>query len=382
MIFKIVKYITQTLYKKLLLLGFLFLYKINFISSQNINDSLALTRNRNLLVVPAITHSIETDWSFGAAASYTFRYSHEDTLTRTSNLQTLALYSLNKQFVVALDGTIFFPHEKYILGLHGSFSYFPDKFWGLGNDTPDSNEESYIYKQFYIFPHLQRSFFHHNFFIGAMYEFQKVFGIKYGMDKPNISESLFEKENITGRNGSIVSGFGVSFTWDSRNEAFSPNKGSFAQLKYIDFNKLFGSEYSYWNIVFDARRYIAVNTKHVLALQAFAFFNEGTVPIRSMALLGGNNNMRGYYDGRFRDKNQVVFQAEYRLPLFWRFGATGFGGLGEVSDRIGTLNTLHYTYGAGLRFALKPKEKLNIRVDYGFGEGGSNGLYFMIGEAF
>ncbi|MFC0184814.1 hypothetical protein ACFFJX_20790 [Pseudarcicella hirudinis] len=108
------KYITQTLYKKLLLLGFLFLYKINFISSQNINDSLALTRNRNLLVVPAITHSIETDWSFGAAASYTFRYSHEDTLTRTSNLQTLALYSLNKQFVVALDGTIFFPHEKYI----------------------------------------------------------------------------------------------------------------------------------------------------------------------------------------------------------------------------------------------------------------------------
>ncbi|MFC0184813.1 BamA/TamA family outer membrane protein [Pseudarcicella hirudinis] len=215
-----------------------------------------------------------------------------------------------------------------------------------------------------------------------MYEFQKVFGIKYGMDKPNISESLFEKENITGRNGSIVSGFGVSFTWDSRNEAFSPNKGSFAQLKYIDFNKLFGSEYSYWNIVFDARRYIAVNTKHVLALQAFAFFNEGTVPIRSMALLGGNNNMRGYYDGRFRDKNQVVFQAEYRLPLFWRFGATGFGGLGEVSDRIGTLNTLHYTYGAGLRFALKPKEKLNIRVDYGFGEGGSNGLYFMIGEAF
>ena len=53
----------------------------------------------------------------------------------------------------------------------------------------------------------------------------------------------------------------------------------------------------------------------MLALQAYAFINNGDVPLRSLASLGGANSMRGYYDGRYRDKDQIVFQAEYRVPV-------------------------------------------------------------------
>lgn len=39
------------------------------------------------------------------------------------------------------------------------------------------------------------------------------------------------------------------------------------------------------------------------------------------------------------------------------------------------------SYGAGLRFKINRKENVNVRVDYGFGNGQQN-LYFFIAEAF
>ena len=94
--------------------------------------------------------------------------------------------------------------------------------------------------------------------------------------------------------------------------------------------------------------------------------------------------MRGYYDGRFRDKNQVVLQAEYRVPLFWRLGMVAFGGFGTVSNNFSDLDIqyLKYSSGLGLRVALNKSEKLNLRLDYGIGQGKAKGFYFQLGEAF
>ncbi len=122
----------------------------------------------------------------------------------------------------------------------------------------------------------------------------------------------------------------------------------------------------------------------MLALQALGFLNSGEVPLRSYALLGGSNTMRGYYQGRYRDKNMAVVQAEYRAALFWRFGAVAFADLGNVGSELKDLNFqgLKYSYGAGLRFALNKTEKLNLRLDYGIGRNFSNGFYLQLGEAF
>lgn len=42
---------------------------------------------------------------------------------------------------------------------------------------------------------------------------------------------------------------------------------------------------------------------------------------------------------------------------------------------------LKYSIGNGVRFALDRKEKLNLRIDYGFGDN-SSGLYFTVRESF
>jgi outer membrane protein assembly factor BamA len=158
------------------------------------------------------------------------------------------------------------------------------------------------------------------------------------------------------------------------------------QFYFDHFTRLLGSDYQYTNYVLDLRRFFRIHGAQVLAIQAYGTFNAGEVPLRSLAYLGGANSMRGYYAGRYRDKNGGVLQAEYRVPLFWRLGVVGFGGIGNVGPRLEDINLvdLKWSYGGGLRVALNKKEKLNLRLDYGLGgfKSGSQGFYLQLGEAF
>ncbi len=94
--------------------------------------------------------------------------------------------------------------------------------------------------------------------------------------------------------------------------------------------------------------------------------------------------MRGFYEGRFRDRQAISLQAEYRQQLLSRLGFVLFGSAGRVGNEISDLGVagLKYGGGAGLRLMLNRKERLNIRIDYARGSNQSSGLYFAIGEAF
>ena len=331
---------------------------------------------RHILILPIIARSIETGWSFGVVSASTFHLQAHDSATRTSNAQAVALYTTRGQFVTALNGSIYFPGERYIVNEQLSYSSFPDNFWGLGKATPDSNKESYKFKQYYIYLHPQRRV-GSNLFLGLVFEHQRVFDINYDAGK------LFDKQNIAGRHGYRISGLGLSFTFDTRNNAFSPSKGTMMQFWFDHFITFLGSDYQYTNYNIDIRRFIRIYKNQVLALQAFAQLTGGDVPLRSLAALGGANSMRGYYAGRFRDKNQGVLQAEYRVPLFGRLGAVGFAGIGNVGPELKDVNfqCLKYSYGGGLRISLNKTEKLNLRLDYGLGKH-SQGFYLQLGEAF
>ncbi len=94
--------------------------------------------------------------------------------------------------------------------------------------------------------------------------------------------------------------------------------------------------------------------------------------------------MRGYFYGRYRDNFYGMFQAEYRQYFWKRLGFVAFAGAGNVSHNIleYDFSNLKYSYGAGLRFLFNKKEKVNLRMDIGFGNDGNRGIYFGIQEAF
>ena len=93
--------------------------------------------------------------------------------------------------------------------------------------------------------------------------------------------------------------------------------------------------------------------------------------------------MRGYFFGRYRDRDYFAFQAEYRQYFWRRFGFVAFAGFGDVARDLTALSLyrLKPTYGFGLRFLFNEDEKINLRADIGFGKD-TNGVYFGIEEAF
>jgi len=338
-------------------------------------------KNKRLKVIklPIVMKTPETKFGVGAAMSFTFRtsISQPDSILRTSNIQTLGLYTTRGQTIAGLDGVIYFPSENYILRLHGSYSYFPDYFWGIGNNTPKNHMERYTYQQAYFFPQLLKRV-HKNWYVGLTVEYQRLFKLVHQQN-----ESLFETEHVRGQNTSTIPGIGGIITWDSRDNAFSSTKGCFFEVSATTFNSALLSNFTYNNFIIDARKYLKTWRGQTVAFQAYGNFNKGQVPYLSLAALGGGMIMRGYYSGRFRDNNLVAVQGEYRIPIVGRFGIVGFVAIGEVSHCLNQINfyNLKCAAGGGLRIALKKDERLNLRLDYGVARN-SSGLYLLVSEAF
>ena len=127
------------------LLGLVFLVKFNVFAQKD------TFKTRQALIFPIITSSIETGWSFGAVAALIFKPNRYDTISRTSNLEVLGLYSTKQQLVTAVNGSQYFSKERYILNEQVSYSSYPDKFWGIGANTPENAVEPYKFIQYYIY---------------------------------------------------------------------------------------------------------------------------------------------------------------------------------------------------------------------------------------
>ncbi len=341
-------------------------------------DSAKVTYKNKLLIFPIVALSAETSWVFGIANAYIFKTSKKDSTLRTSTMPSGFLYTLNDQILIALGANIFLPKEKYIIRFENSFSKFPDKFWGIGNETPEDAEESYTFTQFYINPAISRKV-RRNLFLGLGIEYQSVFKIRYD------SGGNFEKDKVVGiYNETDYSVFGLSalITYDSRNHAYTPNRGSLFRVKFSNFNKNLASDYDFRSFDVDFRKFVQLKPQNILAFQAYGLFTFGEVPYRNLAILGGNTMMRGYFGGRYRDKMFVGTQAEYRFPVYWRFGAAVFGSAGQVADNTSQFDfsKMHYAAGAGIRFAVLPRENLNLRFDVAYGN--KVNYYIVLAESF
>ena len=337
------------------------------------------TKAKRYALFPVVVKSPEYLWGAGAAGTYYFKLGH-DTTVRSSNIKAVSFYTLRKQLVVGTETTVYFPSEAYILHINASYSHFPDRFWGIGNTTPSSNQESYAITQFSTTPQLSRVLFS-DFYLGVGYDFQNVFDFDYNSQG---GESLFDQENVPGRKGGRISGPQLLLTYDSRNNAFSPSGGFYVQYLIDHYNSALGSNFTFTVQSIDMRKFFALKKDRVIAMQLNIITNHGNVPVRSLASMGSSSYMRGYYDGRYADKNLIAYQTEYRTPVYKRFGIVVFAGVGRVGDTFDDLWSISHlkpSLGFGLRYSLSPKEKLNLRLDAGWGKQ-SQGTYINLGEAF
>ncbi|MGB2958434.1 MAG: BamA/TamA family outer membrane protein, partial [Bacteroidota bacterium] len=283
------------------------------------------------------------------------------------------------QYSISLKPELFFARNRYYSSLNLAFSKILDRFYGIGNDTPESDKAPYLATAVDIEAKFRMPalFLPDEILVDLIYDF-RYYSVIDTKENPLLINDL-----VPGSGGGLSSGIGFGFVWDNRDNIYFPQSGMFHQFRAVFNMQAIGSDFDYNDYQLDLRGFYAVAPDNIIAAQLYAQAVRGFPPFYEMAALGGSERMRGYFEGRYRDRNYITAQVEYRSIVWWRIGLVGFLGAGQVADRTREMRWDEFkpTYGVGLRFVLDAKEKVDLRVDFGWGRG-TNGIYFAINEAF
>jgi len=331
-----------------------------------------------LIGYPYAFYTPETQLAFGLGGMIYFRTALQPA-QKPSKITIGGYYTTNNQYLISLKPRIYFPGKKRTY-FESDFSYSYDvgKFYGTGNSTKDIDSASYKSSSFGIYIETQaRGFVLEPLQVGLVFDYVNVV-MEDKMGNPNLYDSTTQ-----GINGGKVGGIGVSWSYDNRDNISFPSSGGLHKLSVLFYGKILASDFTYNRYRFDFRQYTAPYKDHILAFNLFADLSTGSPPFFFMPALGGSARMRGWFEGRYREKNYLTWQAEYRKILFWRIGMAAFYAVGDVFKNFSSLkfDQLKQSYGFGLRFVFDPKEKINLRVDFAKTKEGS-GVYFSMDEAF
>jgi hypothetical protein len=171
---------------------------------------------------------------------------------------------------------------------------------------------------------------------------------------------------------------------DTRDNDYWPRHGSVAKLKTWFFTDDLGGSRNFQRYFGGWSWYTTLRPRVVLATNATAAAASGDAPFYMLPSVGaGTYGLRGYTQGRYRDKVMITVQTEARYHTEGRFGATVFAGFGQVAPTFGDLgNSLVLPAGGlGARYQLVSAFPMHMRLDYAWGRNG-NLFYFSVAEAF
>jgi outer membrane protein assembly factor BamA len=329
-----------------------------------------------IVPIPAFYYTPETAVAAGGVLIYYWRDRHDDPDTKPSQIKPIVIGTTKKQLITSLLISKRRDNGREHLSVFLRYRRYPDKIWALGPRSEATSEEDYSCN-------IQ--------FAEALWEHaigkDWMFGPLATLGSYKVTErnelGMLTGSDIVGGKGSKTYSAGVQLAQDTRNNLFSPDKGNLIVLRSSRFEHIGESLSPYNETSIDMRTYIPVVKDHALALRVFAQWQNGDVPFRELASLGGPDRMRGYYEGRFRDKSAAIAEGEYRFPLGNNFRGALFGSVGNVGRDLGAMNKspLKQSYGGGVRYVVDPAEKIAIRVDYGK-TSESEGFYIQLNEAF
>ena len=341
-------------------------------------DTLVKTKNYQFVAIPIIFYTPETNVGFGGGGQLFMLNNKNIYNDRVSNIFFDAIYTSNKQIIIDVIPQIYFGKGAYFLDMSYKWKIYPNKFWGIGGNTPNSNEEPYD-----MTSHILK--------VSFLKRLPPAlnFGFEYVYENHEVTEKeeggLLANGDIEGSDRAVISGLGVIFNLDTRDNTGSPFSGEYLKIEAQFASELFGSTQSYNKFIADLRTYQGMGKRSIIAFQVYYEGNYGAPPFQGMAAFGGGNRARGYFQGRFIDKHMYVVQAEYRYRFHPRWAIAGFGLFGEVADipsDFFSISNMKPSFGGGIRFKILKNQDTWVRADLGKGIDGSSGFYFGVNEAF
>ncbi len=353
---------------------------------QHPDDQFKAPKKVNLAVVPTLGYSLSTGFVAGVSSISTF-FTGTNHSGHQSVINLQALYNSHNQKTFVTQSNIWTNGDNYKIVTDLRINKYPDVTYGLGNVSKSSSADSITYNYIRFYQTFLKKMVT-NLYLGAGYCLDYHFGIV----EQGVANSRFSAFDRYGKTTfSRSSGFNINALFDNRKNPVYPTGGTYINVFFRDNLKDLGSGTNWQSVQIDARKYfhLSDHNNDVLAIWSYDWLSlGGKQPYFDLPSLGNDtysNTGRGYPIDRFRGKNMLYLESEYR------FGITHNGLLGAVVfanvqtyPRSVLINekSILPAGGAGLRIKINKNSHTNLAIDYGVGIGGSHGIFANLGEVF
>lgn len=354
-------------------------------------------RNLHYNILGGPSYSPDFGLLVGGSALMTFSIAPSDSTLQRSVVPVALAFMFDGGINLFSKPQLFFKHDRF--RIFGKFSYknTVENFYGIGYETnknyirSDSTSQ-YRYSGIQINPWFLFRLGKSNFFAGPQIDINYdrfTNPAKYLIEEGTYIAAGGNSEGYTNFN----SGLGFLLTYDSRDVPANAYKGIYLDFRGMMYHKIFGSDRNFYRLELDYRQYKQVGKRKVIAwtAQSKNVFGDH-IPLTQYALTGTPFDLRGYYQGQYRDKSSHIVLAEYRQMFNtdkenWlkrvinHLGFTAWAGCGFMGPRPAQIEGVLPNYGLGLRIEVQPR--MNVRLDLGKNTVNNQTLfYFNMTEAF
>lgn len=320
----------------------------------------SLVSRRSLFVIPHASYQQETSLAPGIAYGYYFK---SNNISRISSISGSAVYTFKNQFLFNITPKIFFNNNKWYLYSNLNLRNYPDYYFGIGNKS-EGTKQAFTSQNISLLIQPQYIVSNH-FLIGASLSIRSERLLTDSTFEAS-KTYIFERFGNAGWEPYSQTSLGLVAAYDNRDNQFYPQNGIFAKSSLTVSKSGWASSYTLQEFNFDFRHYIPLFEAHVFAYQVYfaGIFSKNNIPFELLPTVGGRDLMRGFRQGMYRENLLMLFQAEYRMPVYKRLKAAVFCSAGDVMNSSNyNIDKLKLSYGAGLRYRLNDA-RVHLRLDF------------------
>jgi len=318
------------------------------------------------VVYPSFGYSDETGVYAGGLVYLRYGSIKDDSTSQKNLIYYSNEVSEKKQYSIHFMPKIYLNNGLIAIVANVKFKHWPSTFYGIGNEYVSGTEEQYTKRELDIKLEIRKK-------ITRYWQVTPIYELSHFQIKKMEENGLLANDEIPGNEDNVTSGIGVSLCYDTRDSDTYPQKGLFYNFESILFSDIIASDYNFIRSKIDLRHYISIFLNQTLAIQGYFSTVSDEVPFHKMSYL--DDNMRAITANKFIDRHSIIFRIENRIfpwsnPLLERFGFITFIEMGEVAGSLEdiSLDELKLSYGAGFRISFLMNDRLNVRLDIGFGE--------------
>jgi outer membrane protein assembly factor BamA len=306
--------------------------------------------------------------------------------TKLSNISFYPATNFKSYFQFKIFPNLWSGNNKWNIPGKFEISRISQNTYGLGANSSIDSLNVIVFNLFSSYLTINREVLP-DFFIGLGYNLDYYYNITQQWDKSYLSE--FESYGTGTDASSFSSGTTFNFLFDNRKNSVNPQSGLYSHLMLRINSPVLGSQYSWKSIYFDTRKYISFsNIRHkTLALWVLYWATWGDVPYLNLpgtALDYSGWTGRGYWRARYRGRQMLYYETEYRFDVTRNglFGGVLFVNAESFTEPVS--NRFKYVLpaaGIGCRLKFNKYSDSNVTADIAFGKDSFN-YYISLNEAF